>query len=200
MSREWRVLGIDASPSATGICRPDGELETWKNALKRGEPTARRLVYINDQVRSLLHLDEDSACTTDCGGLIDLAVIEGYNYGLKKFGDVFGIGESAGVIKLALAWRAIPLVTVSPAARAKFATGKGNAPKATVLEQWSRITGVDFAGDDNKADAHVLREIGLHLLGTPTYDLAPAHLEALTLVRKNTWNAAVLNQLKGSAA
>jgi Holliday junction resolvasome RuvABC endonuclease subunit len=187
----WRVLGIDASPSATGICRPDGEVDTWKNALKKGEPTARRLVYIEEQILALL--DEYD---------VDLAVIEGYNYGLKKFGDVFGIGEAAGVIKLALGRACIPLVTVSPAARAKFATGKGDAPKATVIERWSQISGrgQDFGKDDNKADAHVLREIGLHLLGAPTYDLAPPHLEALTLVRKNAWNAAVLNELKGRAA
>jgi hypothetical protein len=58
-------------------------------------------------------------------------------------------------------------VTVSPAARAKFATGKGDAPKATVIERWGQISGrgQDFGKDDNKADAHVLREIGLHLLG-----------------------------------
>lgn len=190
----WRVLGIDASPSATGICRPDGGLETWKNALKRGEPTARRLIFIDEQVERLLN---------ELGRVYafpHLAVIEGYNYGLKKFGDVFGIGEAAGVVKLALGRADIPLVTVSPAARAKFATGKGNAPKATVLERWSRITGVDFGKDDNQADAHALREIGLHLLGTPTYDLAPPHLEALTLVRKNPWNAAVLTALEERAA
>lgn len=186
------VLGIDASPSATGICRPDDQLETWKNALKRGEPTGRRLLFIADQMERLLN---------ELGAIYqlpDLAVIEGYNYGLKKFGDVFGIGEAAGIIKLGLWGADIPLVTVSPAARAKFATGKGNAPKATVVERWSQITGVEF-GDDNQCDAHVLREIGLHLLGEPTYDLSPPHLEALTLVKKNEWNAATLAGVKESA-
>lgn len=195
MSREWRVLGIDASPANTGICTPEGELATWKNALKKGEPTARRLILIDEQLRSLL-----GELMMNGQGRIDLAVIEGYNYGLKKFGDVFGIGEAAGVIKLGLAWHSIPLVTVSPAARAKFATGKGNSAKAAVLDVWGRITGVDFGKDDNQADAHVLREMGLHLLGAPTYHLPPPHLEALTLVRKNPWNAAVLRDLKEQAA
>lgn len=189
-AREWRVLGIDASPASTGICAPDGDLETWKNTLKKGEPTGRRLEYIDNQIRSVLHEQGD----------IDLAVIEGYNYGLKKFGDVFGIGEAAGVIKLALAVKGIPVVTVSPNARAKFATGAGNANKARVLAEWGRITGIDFGKDDNQADAHALRELGLHLLGTPTYDLTRGHLEALTAVRKNPFNAAVLRELLERAA
>lgn len=182
---EWRVLGIDASPAATGIARPDGSLDTWTNKLKKGEPTAERLKLLHGKAAVLV---------TDHP--IDLAVIEGFNYGLRRFGDVFGIGEAAGVIKLALAHANVPLITVSPAGRAMFATGLGNAAKAVVLADWKRITGVDFGKDDNQADAHVLREMGLHLLGQPTYQLSPERLRALEAVKKNEWNAKTLKAVK----
>lgn len=180
MSR-YKVLGVDASPAGTGVARPDGSRDTWVNKLAKGSPTAARLLYLSEQTNALLDVYA-----------VDLAVIEGYNYGLKKFGDVFGIGEAAGVIKLAIAQRGIPLVSVSPNGRAMFATGKGNAAKALVLSEWSRVTGIDFGGDHNQADAHVLREMGLHLVGQPTYDLSPERLRALTAVKQNAWNVAAL--------
>jgi Holliday junction resolvasome RuvABC endonuclease subunit len=185
----WRVLGVDASPAGTGIARPDGGHETWINKLKAKEPTGARLTFLYDHATALL--DEHR---------VDLVVIEAYNYGLKKFGDVFGIGEAAGVIKLAIAQRGIPLVSVSPGGRAKFATGTGRGNKDLVLSEWSRITGVDFAGDHNQADASVLRELGMHLLGEPTYQLSSDRLLALTAVKKNPWNAAALKLTKERAA
>lgn len=70
---------------------------------------------------------------------------------------------------------------VAPTARAKYATGKGNAGKAAVVSAVSHRYGVTF-GDDNTADAFVLRAMGLDHLGAPLMPVPKSHREALAKV------------------
>ena len=67
---------------------------------------------------------------------------------------------------------------VSPTARAKYGTGKGNAGKAAVVSAVSHRYGVIF-GDDNAADAFILRAMGCHRYGQPLATVPQTHATAL---------------------
>ena len=109
-----RVLGIDPSPTASGIARPEGATETWKmpGLVEAGHGTGSRLRELFDQAEGLFREEAP-----------DLIVLEGYNPGLRKFGHVFQIGEVGGVFKLVAERAALPVVVVTPAARSQFGCG-----------------------------------------------------------------------------
>lgn len=72
---------------------------------------------------------------------------------------------------------------VTPTARAKYATGKGNAGKDAVLAAVvRRYPHVETTGND-EADALVLAAMGARHLGQPIDDLPKTHLAAMDAVR-----------------
>ena len=77
------------------------------------------------------------------------------------------------------AW--IPYVVVPPTSRAKFATGRGNAGKAEVVSAVSFRTQRSWSGKgiDDRIDAWVLREMGLHRLGQSEYEWPVENVKAL---------------------
>lgn len=170
------VIGIDASPTASGIALPDGTTQTWKipDLKKDGHHTGPRLENIFRRFRDVL---------TDWEA--DIIVMEGYNVGMKQFGHVFQIGEVGGVFKLAVNMFQIPLLVVSPSARSQFGCGKGGQPKKVVKESWEKLTGLKFA-DDNQTDAHILREIGRYCIGAQDVVRLPSpNLMALTELKQS---------------
>lgn len=82
---------------------------------------------------------------------------------------------------------------VAPSARARYATGKGNAGKDQVIAAVvRRYPGVDVNSND-EADALVLRAMGCRYLGQPIdNDLPLANRAALDKV---TWPAALASQV-----
>ncbi|HEY4375501.1 MAG TPA: hypothetical protein VGM93_00010 [Acidimicrobiales bacterium] len=160
------VLGLDLSLTATGLAGPD-----WTRTLK---PPGRmvgvdRLDWILDRV--VEHLDG-----------VALAVVEGPSYGSVGRGQ----HERGGLwwlIARLLAHRQVPTAVVSPNARAKYATGKGNAGKADVIREVARRFDW-FEGDDNAADALILAAMGADHLGQPMTTMPATHRAALTAV---TW-------------
>jgi len=66
--------------------------------------------------------------------------IEGYAFGSTS-GLVFNIGESTGALKQILWKKGIEFETVPPTVIKKFATGKGNAGKDLLKEQFELETG-----------------------------------------------------------
>jgi crossover junction endodeoxyribonuclease RuvC len=74
----------------------------------------------------------------------------------------------------------LDVVEVSPTTRARYATGRGNASKDTVLAAAiRRYPWSDIAGNDT-ADALVLAAMGRRWLGHPVEDSLPqAHLAAM---------------------
>lgn len=76
-----------------------------------------------------------------------------------------------------------PVVEVTPTARAKYATGKGNAGKDAVLAAVvRRYPDVEVTGND-EADALVLAAMGARWAGHPIDDPPKTHLAALEAVR-----------------
>lgn len=68
--------------------------------------------------------------------------IEDYSYGAK--GRVFHIAENTGILKYLLWKRGLEHQVVPPTTIKKFATGKGNAKKHEIVEQFEYETGLNI--------------------------------------------------------
>lgn len=154
------ILGLDLSLTASGIALPDGTTLTIASKQRH----AARLADIRNEIS--LYLSH-----------VDLVVIEHYAFNSRH--NAHQLGELGGVIRLALWDFQIPYVDVAPSARAKYATGRGNAAKSAVVSEISARTGRTFA-DDNQADAYILHLMGLDAYGHPTISLPNTHRQALT--------------------
>lgn len=176
-----RILGIDTSLTGTGLARID--LVTWPSSHPPRQDD-ELVVYSADTVtvaapgptrdkskRAMVRrvnalIEQIEWCFSEPDERPDAMGIEALAYGAK--------GASAWVlpwifgrtIELAEKYD-IPLTTVSTAGRAKFATGKGNADKETVL----LATAKQFPGADvtnnNEADAMIVGAVVCQRLGLP---------------------------------
>ena len=93
----------------------------------------------------------------------ELVGIEDYSMGSK--GKVFNIAENCGLLKFSLFDKGLLFDTVAPTVVKKFATGKGNAVKEKMVEQFQADTGLDL-----KKMLQPTRK-----LGSPTTDLVDAY-------------------------
>lgn len=163
--RPLRVLGLDLSLTATGVCLTDGGTLTIKTRQKDGD---RRLVHIADALTSMI---------AD-GSTVDLAVIED----LPRHAMAAGItGMVHGVARSVLLRVGIPYVLVVPATLKAFATGKGSGDKTPMAMAAYKRAGREF-GDDNQCDAWWLRAAGLDWYGQPEFALPAAQRERLAKV------------------
>lgn len=158
------VLALDLSLTATGLAFPDGSTDTWGPKLTG----PARLAWFRAGLTSLL----DSA--------IDLVVIEQYAFHAKG-AHSHEVGELGGVIRLALHDCNQLWVSVIPSSLKRYATGKGNAPKAEVLAAAIRL--LEYPGhDDNEADALWLQAMALDFYGEPVQDMPKTNREALAKI------------------
>lgn len=132
-----RLLALDVSLTSTGVAHSGGTFRITPKS--RG---AQRLADIRDAIGDAL--DEYSP---------DLVVIEGYAF--ARANQAHQIGEAGGVVRLLLHDRGIEYAEVPPAKVKKWATGKGNADKDTMLETAIRKHGFTGHGND-EADAWLL--------------------------------------------
>lgn len=72
----------------------------------------------------------------------DLVCVEGYAMGAS--GQVFHIGENAGLLKHKLWKEGLAFITPAPTALKKFATGKGSAKKEDMEAAFRQETSIDF--------------------------------------------------------
>ena len=102
---------------------------------------------------------------------IDLCMLEDYSF--ASTGRTFQIGEHFGLLKYKMRRSIIPFETVPPTVLKKFATGKGNAKKELLNEQFIIDTGWDVKkelGQTDKQwnpssdiiDSYYLAELGKH--------------------------------------
>jgi len=139
-----KALALDLSLTGTGICTPDGRTLTIHTKLRGLERIGR--------IRS----DIFETLTAHRPGIV---AIEGYSYASKGRSSI-SLGELGGVIRWEL-WRNHWLyVDIPPACRAKYATGRGNAPKDLVLQHACTRAGRVFE-DNNQADAWWLHQMAL---------------------------------------
>lgn len=165
------MVGIDLSLRSTGTA---GDGWAARLAPPAGLAGCERLSWLLDR------LDEH---TTGAA----LVVVEGPSYGSAGRGQ----HERAGLWWLLRhrLWQAsVPVAVVPPAARCRYATGRGNAPKDAVLAAAvRRFPTVEVTGND-QADALWLAAMGLDRLGRPPVALPEAHRAALASV---AWPAAL---------
>lgn len=171
------VLGIDASLTATGLCRVIIEsigdpvnqppiievctLSTFKPRLKTKREYSVRVSHVIDQIEGAFEG-------------IDLVCMEDLAYGAKGeavwvlpwiFGRIIDLCERHDK----------ELIVVSTSQVKMYATGKGNAKKeVATLATVQRFPGVEIA-NNNEADALIVAAIGCRHLGVPFDTMPKAH-------------------------
>jgi len=156
-----RIMGLDLSITATGVCLPDASTYTIT-----GKAAAKdtRLTVIRDRI------SQDIA-----GHGVDAVVIED----LPTHAHGAGItGMVHGTVRTLLMDMGIPYVVITPATLKKFATGKGNANKAAMILAAYKRGGIEFA-DDNRCDAWWLYQAGRDYYGHPAFTLPAAQRRSL---------------------
>jgi crossover junction endodeoxyribonuclease RuvC len=162
------VVGLDLSLTSTGVAFG----EDFTQAISTAHKGPKRLAVMRDLVMT--------AVSTVSAPYV---VIEGYSFGSRN-SQAHSIGELGGVIRVALWERAIPYVEIAPTARAKFATGRGNASKNEVVSAISARTGVVWSGKggDDRCDAWILQEMGLAHFGQARFDWPVLNMMSLDKV------------------
>lgn len=169
------VLGVDPSMTATCLCSIVGghvEVETSKTKPKTGT-----------ELEKLTRMRTQANAVVDRAQLADLVVIEGLSFSSKGAAtrDLAGLWW---LIIDRLADLNVPYAIASPPARAKWATGKGNASKFEVGQHISkRWPDVELRSDD-EADGLVLASMALHFLGALPWTPTKPQDDALS---KLTW-------------
>jgi Holliday junction resolvasome RuvABC endonuclease subunit len=165
-----RILALDLSITATGVCLPDGTTHTIATNAKDAD---RRLQYIVDHVGVALGEGSDGRHDD-----VDLVVIEGP---VVRSSAAVIIGMVHGAVRLRLLDFDTPYTLVTPATLKAYATGKGNADKTAMAMAAYKRAGREFA-DDNQCDAFWLRAAALDHYGQPEFDLPKVQRERLTKV------------------
>jgi Holliday junction resolvasome RuvABC endonuclease subunit len=165
-----RILALDLSITATGMCLPDGTTRTVKTNSKDGD---RRLQHIVDQVGLALGEGPD-----DIGTGVDLVVIEGP---VVRSSAAVIIGMVHGAVRLRLIDFGTPYVLVTPATLKAYATGKGNADKTAMAIAALKRSGREFA-DDNQVDAAWLRWAALDWYDAPEFPMPRVQRDRLIKV------------------
>lgn len=161
-----RVVGVDPSLTATGIATRDG-CSTITTKPGGWASDLHRLQFIAAAVRTVAR---DA----------DLVVIEGLAF-MSKNGKASDRAGLHWLIRDRLDAAGVRVAVVTPTARAKYATGKGNAGKDAVLIEVVRRLPIHVA-DNNEADAAVLLAMGLDHLGEPLAPMPATHRAALDAV------------------
>lgn len=170
VNNDYTVIGIDMSLTSTGYSCGDVRFP-----IKSKEKGEKRLIEIRERI-----LHEVRANTQH-----PRVILEGFSFGSRN-SQAHAIGGLGWIVRVALYEAGVPWVEMAPTARAKFATGKGNAKKSEVVSHASARTGIVFATDD-EADAFLLEQAGLAHLGRSSYDWPKLNLEALVKVDWSPW-------------
>lgn len=163
------VAGIDPSLTNTGIAiLSDGQplsVRSIGHGTLSGRSYAHRSDRIVAQCRAVI---DTTTCSFGVHGptQIDLAVIEGPAYGACNASTHDGSGLWWGLYSTLRA-RRIPIAVIAPTTRAKWATGKGNADKTTVLTTVRSWWPTTHVANHDQADALVLAAIGAFHHGDP---------------------------------
>lgn len=159
------VAGIDPSLTNTGIAiLADGQPLSLRS-IGHGTPNGKSYGHRSDRIVAQCRAVIDALVLAD-DAKPALAVIEGPAYGANMPSHFDRAGLFWGLISTLRA-RRIPTAVIPPATRAKWATGKGNADKRTVLatvRSWWPATRI---ANHDQADALVLAAIGAFHAGDP---------------------------------
>jgi crossover junction endodeoxyribonuclease RuvC len=177
-----RVVGLDLSHTATGICDLDNTLPaptprctTIRTAGLTGHPRQR---HILTQIDMAIHAGTRRA---------DIVAIEGPGTRVgAASAHIIDTAKLHGIVDYHIARHGIPYVEIPPAVLKIYATGSGNAPKDDVLLAVERRYGhLIRVADNNQADALILAAMTLHHYGRILVAVPQTHARALTSIK--TW-------------
>lgn len=174
-----RVLGIDSSLTSSGMCRVDVSsndeneppaVDVWRITSKPGED--RSAVAMSSRITQIVAAMEPHVAKSD------LIALEGISFASSGTGAHALHWLWGRIIDLTVSY-AVETIIIPPSLRMKYATGKGNANKDTVLAATiRRFPNVDITGND-VADATILAAIGCRHLGLPIDDMPKANWETV---------------------
>lgn len=157
-----RVVGVDLSLRATGLAQlalsragePQWSFETARSEKSTGSVAARaaRLVQMRASCARLFFGSP-------------LVVIEAPAFS-RQAGARHERSGLWWMVSVAALEQGCRVVEVSPTARARYATGRGNATKAEVVLSVVERYGL-WPANDNEADAIALAALGMRLAGLP---------------------------------
>lgn len=156
------VLGLDLSLTSTGYAI-DRPTQLHVGRLTNNLTGPERLNWIAHEVVALAEQ-------------ADLTAIEGYAFARPN--QAHQVGELGGTVRLELWRRNLPYVEVPPSTVKKYATGRGNADKETVLAECIRRLGYMGSSTD-EADALWVRAVVLEAAGCPPVEMPQGHVEAI---------------------
>lgn len=159
-----KVVGLDLSMTATGICRANGTTRTVATRQQDGD---KRLCVIR------------TAVLEDAFGA-DLVVLEDAPPGLKG-PAIKAIHMVHGAVRSLLVDMGVPYAAVNPSTLKLYATGSKSADKIAMALSAFKRAEKEFA-DDNACDAWWLRSAGLTALGHTAFSLPIAQVRALSVV------------------
>jgi crossover junction endodeoxyribonuclease RuvC len=169
------VVGLDLSMTATGLVRIErGDISSGVIKSKPDDGTLRGFIRRSNVIAAsvLEGIDRNT-----------LVVIEGMSFQSKsKVLDKIH-AHWWNVVRIICSVVDTEPVVVSPNARAKYATGKGNASKDTVLASVIKRYADVNVTDNNIADALVLAGMGARFLGHPIDDLPALNLTAMDAIK-----------------
>jgi Holliday junction resolvasome RuvABC endonuclease subunit len=166
--RPLRVLGLDLSITATGMCVPNGATRTLRTNAKTGD---KRLQFIAEHVGIILD------------GGVDVAVIEEAPPGLKG-PAIKAIHMVHGAVRLRLLEAGTPYVVINPTTLKGYATGSTGGDKTAMAMAAYKRADREFADDKggDQCDAFWLRAAGLDWYGQPEFELPKVQRERLAKV------------------
>jgi len=180
------VLGIDTSITCTGLASVDLVDKGWSAIVsirskapatpKKPRGKGNLPPTLDQRHERLAKLANDIVSWPEVRPT--LAVIEGpaYSSGVGSMHDRSGLWW---MVVQRLLFMEIPVVEVTPAKRAKYATGKGTVDKDVVMAAVVRRY-LDYeVTNNNEADALILAMMGARLLGCPLDDPPQKNLEAM---------------------
>jgi|TARA_B100001964_G_scaffold229867_1_gene282681 hypothetical protein len=148
------LIGIDYSLTTPAICVHKGSKFEWKNCTIYYLTSVKKYEgdYLKGKINGRFHLPYTSQ-TERHDQISSWALrvipntnnnifIEGYSYGSK--GLVFNLAENMGILKHKLYSKKQKFEVIVPGVIKKKATGKGNADKLKMYEQFVKDTGIDL--------------------------------------------------------
>lgn len=166
------VVGLDISLTATGIASSRGWADTVGTKSVTTLPILERVKAVDELHRRIMAMVGTPA----------LAVVEV---------PAFSRSGGGALERSALWWQVLRSLTARCGAvalvhnntRMRYATGKGSATKAAIVDAVARrFPMFETGGDDNIADAVVLAAMGADWLGHPIGQVPKTHRTALDAV------------------
>ena len=190
-----KILGIDPS-SHLGWVAIDDTLSKqdgiWSGLIHHKPEVPSKIENIGHHTRRLSKYRFDFAHVVK-KMQPDMAVIEGYAYGVRTNSAVL-INSIGAVCRLILHDFQVPTIEIAPSSVKKFTTGKSQATKSLMLKHVYMVWGFD-TNDDNIADAYALARMGFALLDPPM-EMRDTARAALAVPKKRQLE--ILAKVKGT--